>query len=317
MISNLALLTREQEVELATRVQRMVHLVGLAEQLAEEAGEQGPPTQADWAAAAGLDEEELLAEIRLGREAKAAMITHNLKLVLSLAYRYAGRGTTVSDLVQEGVISLSRAVDKFDPTRGFRFSTYATWWVRQRIAMCAVNPLRLSKVPERMLSLVRRAEAVSYGTTARLGRPATEAELAEELKCTVEDLAAAKRAIRPAYSVDAFAAASRTGQRQTPYSLVRCKQSRPDSFVLRGSLRDALEGVMEDTLSERERAILRMRVGMDDGSGRVKTLREIGERLQLNSRKVRTVEQSAYGKLRRCGSGVRDLEPYLEGLAEN
>jgi len=299
------LLTFDQECELGALVGRLVSAEAAADALEKNLGR--TPTLEEWAKGAGMKStEELGLVVRQGRWAKQELIVLNLRLVLSIAYKYQNRGTSVSDLVQEGVFALSRAAEKYDPARGYRFSTYATWWVRQRIVKHAVRPDRLSKVPEKIQSLARRAQASSTKLLLLLGRTPTEWELAADLGVTHKELALARGAVRSVYSVDCCA--PNFGAKLASFSQYPSCDSLPETVVEAITLRESLEKVMENSLSDNERQILRMRCGLDDG--RVRSLREIGETLHICNRKVWRDEQRALGKLRRTTIGV-GLKAYL------
>jgi RNA polymerase sigma factor (sigma-70 family) len=278
------LLTHAEEIELGYLVNRLVEMERVSAALSEELAR--APTRDEWVAAAQLEsKEELEAVLRRGRWAKQELIVNNLRLVLSVAYRYISPGVQLSDVVQEGVVALSHAAEKFDPSRGYRFSTYATWWIRQRISKCTVPPNTLSRIPERMYMLVRKADAAGHKLNTIMGRWPSTLELANDLNVTVPQLEAAWGAVQPVYSVDWFPKSS--DDKQISYSIVPSHDALPEDVVEVASLRESLEEVMASALSDREREILRMRVGLDDGRG--KSLREIGEILQINSRKVRRV----------------------------
>ena len=277
---NRPLLTHQEEIELGNLVNRLVEAEAIKVDLIEELGR--APTREEWAQAANLHSRELATTVRQGRWAKQELIVNNLRLVLSVANRYSSSGLPISDIVQEGVVALSRAAEKFDPSRGYRFSTYATWWIRQRISKYTVPPNTLSKIPERMYTLVRKADAAGHKLNMIMGRWPSTLELANDLNVTVSQLEAAWGAVQPVYSVDWFPKTS--DGKQVTYNIVPCHDASPEDVVEVASLRESLEEVMASTLSDRERKILRMRVGLDDGRG--KSLREIGEILQMNSRKV-------------------------------
>lgn len=299
------LLTHAEEIELGYLVNQLVATEEVGRTLSEELGR--APTRDEWARAADVESrDELAAVIRRGRLAKQELIVNNLRLVLSVAHRYSSSGVPLSDIVQEGVVALSRAAEKYDPSRGYRFSTYATWWIRQRISKFTVPPNTLSRIPERMYTLVRKADAAAHKLNTVMGKWPSTLELANDLNVTVPQLEAAWGAVQPVYSVDWFSTSN--DGKKVSYSIVPCHDAQPEDVVEVASLRESLEEAMASTLSDREREILRMRVGLDDGRG--KSFREIGEILQINSRKVRRAEQNAFGKLRRTVIGV-GLRAYL------
>ena len=230
------LLTKEQEFRLGSFTQQLVRVEDTQKLLAEGLGRR--PTPLEWAVAAGLKDEEVLSElVWKGRWAKQELVLGNLRLVMSIAHRYRKRGASFQDLVQEGMVALGRAAEKYDPERGYRFSTYATWWIRQRIHKLAVQPNTLSRVPEKMQILMRKADVVSARLFAQLGRNPTKVELAAALGVTEKQLDAARAALRLVYSVDGNSGTSGL------LTWVPSSELRPEDVTERASLRESLNKV--------------------------------------------------------------------------
>jgi RNA polymerase sigma factor (sigma-70 family) len=282
-IGRTPLLTAAEEVELAKRIEAGLYA---ERRLAQEAaGEPVPPELADQLRVIAAD----------GHEAKAHMLRANLRLVVSIAKRYARRGLPFLDIIQEGNLGLIRAVEKFDYTKGFKFSTYATWWVRQAIGRGLAEQGRTVRLPvhvNEVLSKLARAER----ELSQQGRAATDEELAEYLGVSPEKVSELRRVRRDPVSLDLPVgddADTRLGD------LVFDDQgySAPD-LVERHDLTNQLDAVLA-TLPPREARILRLRFGLTDG--RPRKLEEIGAELGLTRERVRQLEKAALAELRRPG----------------
>ena len=238
---------------------------------------------------------ELAKRIEQGDAAAAQEFTlSNLRLVVSVAKRYVGRGLPLIDLVQEGNIGLMRAVQKFDWRRGFKFSTYATWWIRQGITRAIADKGRSIRLPVHVHEIIGRLTAAQQRLTQELGREPTEQELAAEIGVDRARLNEIRLAMRPPTSID-----QPFGEEEdsTISDFVLDTDGRPpDAAVDTEWAKQEAGRILADVLSPRERTVMELRCGF--GSGRSSTLEEIGELLGITRERVRQVESRALGKLR-------------------
>jgi RNA polymerase primary sigma factor len=291
-IGRYPLLTGQQEVELAMDVERGNKA---AERLASEAD----LTAEDQA----LLEHELLA----GREAHRQLVQSNLRLVVSLARRYAGRGMALLDLIQEGNVGLMRAVERFDYRRGFKFSTYATWWIRQSISRAIADQGRTIRMPVHVLDAVNKLTRAQRELTQTLGRAPTTEELAADLDLEVDRVMELSRIAMDTVSLETPVGEDDDG---TLGDLVEDVDSEmPAEAASFASLQDQLALALEG-LNEREREVLIMRFGLADG--RMRTLEEVGAHFKVTRERVRQLETKALAKLRHPDRSIK-LEGFLEG----
>ena len=346
-IGRVDLLTNEEEVTLARLVQRREALLLQQRELAESNAAIGKlhrleelqrreanqhshwPTKQEWARAAGLalaelqqridlgyqawaeqaqlEAKDLKLALRNGRRAKDHMIQANLRLVVAVAKKYQQRGMEILDLVQEGTLGLERAVEKFDPTRGFRFSTYAYWWIRQGITRAIATQSRTIRLPVHVTEKLNRIKRVQQEIASNEGRIASIADLSRELGISEETVRQTLARVPRSVSLD-----TRVGRDQDTQlgDLIEDRHATPEQTLTIDELHNDLEDLL-DELTSREAAVLRRRFGLEDDTPQ--TLAQIGEELKLSRERVRQIETRALLKLRQPQrrSKVRD---YIQGM---
>ena len=299
-INRNALLDADGERRLAIAVQSGLALEAVRAQMVAVGGVgAAPPTPAAWAAAAGVSQAELAARLRRSRAARERMVACNTRLVISIARRYVGRGLELEDLVQEGVAGLLKGVEKFDPSRGFKFSTYAHWWIRQAVTRAISEHGRVVRLPVHLHEQMARLLKAEKALTIALGRKPTPEEAAAAASMpSAEKVTALKNLYAASTSMEEVVPGSAEGEGGPVEAGDAIEdETLPDAAAtatMKSLMRD-LDGVLA-TLGARERGVLRMRYGLDDG--RAKTLEEIGTAYSVTRERIRQIEAKALLKLR-------------------
>ncbi|MFA4082325.1 RNA polymerase sigma factor [Mycobacteroides salmoniphilum] len=294
-IGKVALLNAEEEVELAKRIEAGLYATQIVTELTEK-GEKLPAAQ----------RRDMSWICRDGDRAKNHLLEANLRLVVSLAKRYTGRGMAFLDLIQEGNLGLIRAVEKFDYTKGYKFSTYATWWIRQAITRAMADQARTIRIPVHMVEVINKLGRIQRELLQDLGREPTPEELAKEMDITPEKVLEIQQYAREPISLDQTIGDEGDSQLgdfiEDSEAVVAVDAV---SFTL---LQDQLQSVLE-TLSEREAGVVRLRFGLTDGQPR--TLDEIGQVYGVTRERIRQIESKTMSKLRHP-SRSQVLRDYLD-----
>ncbi|HVM10143.1 MAG TPA: RNA polymerase sigma factor RpoD [Acidimicrobiales bacterium] len=297
-IGRVPLLTAEEEVWLAERIQR-----GLAAQLeqAELVEKFGSVDEIP-----STDRLRLRRDIKDGEDASQSLINANLRLVVSIAKRYRSRPMQFLDLIQEGNLGLMRAVEKFDHTKGFKFSTYATWWIRQAITRAIADQARTIRIPVHMMETINKVSRVQRQMLQELGREPTLEELAKRVDMTEDRVRECLRINEDTTSLD-----QPVGD-EDDFSLSDVIEDRdavvPADAAARTMLNEAVKEVLQQ-LSEREQEVIRLRFGLDDGQ--MRTLEEVGKEFGVTRERIRQIEAKTLAKLRHPIRSQR-LRDYLD-----
>jgi RNA polymerase nonessential primary-like sigma factor len=288
-IGKTKLLTAEEEVELAKRIEAGV----FAQHVLDNSD-----------ALSAVQRVDLRALVRDGHAAKNHLLEANLRLVVSLAKRYTGRGMPLLDLIQEGNLGLIRAVEKFDYTKGFKFSTYATWWIRQAITRGMADQSRTIRLPVHLVEQVNKLARLRRELHQRFGREATHEELAQESGLPIDKVADLLDHSRDPVSLDMPVG----NDEEAPLGdfIEDSDASDAESAVISGLLQDDLRRVLA-TLDQREQQVIRMRYGLEDGQPH--TLDQIGRHFGLSRERVRQIEREVMSKLRQ-GERAERLRAY-------
>ena len=289
-IGRIRLLRADEEIELARKIADLLELERVRERLCEQLDRD--PKDSEWAEAVQLPLPAFRYRLHVGRRAKDKMVQSNLRLVVSIAKKYMNRGLSFQDLIQEGSLGLIRAAEKFDHEKGYKFSTYATWWIRQAITRAIADQSRTIRLPVHLYETISRIKKTTKLLSQEMGRKPTEEEIATRMEMTIEKLRFIAKSAQLPISLETPIGKeedSRLGD------FIESDGETPEDQVSKNLLREDLEKVL-DSLSARERDVLRLRYGLDDG--RMKTLEEIGQIFNVTRERIRQIEAKALRKLR-------------------
>ncbi|MBF4634209.1 RNA polymerase sigma factor [Agreia pratensis] len=292
-IGKVALLNAAEEVELAMRIEAGLFAEDTMSTMSEAEKKSAYGRELQWVA-------------RDGARAKSHLLGANLRLVVSLAKRYTGRGMQFLDLIQEGNLGLIRAVEKFDYTKGFKFSTYATWWIRQAITRAMADQARTIRIPVHMVEVINKLARVQRQMLQDLGREPTPEELSRELDMTPEKVVEVQKYGREPISL--HTPLGEDGDSEFGDLIEDTEAVVPADAVGFTMLQKQLESLL-DSLSEREAGVIRMRFGLGDGMP--KTLDQIGDTFGVTRERIRQIESKTMAKLRHP-SRSQSLRDYLE-----
>jgi RNA polymerase nonessential primary-like sigma factor len=289
-IGRVPLLTHEQEIGYGKQVQQMMLLLQGKESLAEKLLRE--PTLREWAEHVHLSDTELVETLQQGKRAKRHMLEANLRLVVTVAKKYQRRGLELLDLIQEGTIGLERGVEKFDPTRGYKFSTYAYHWIRQAITRALAQQARTIRLPIHIIDTLNKIKKAQHELSQQLGRTPTALEIATRLKLTPKQVLLCLERARLPLSLEQF-----VGDKQDTElaELLEDTATTPEDSVMQSSLSNDLKRLMAE-LTPQQREVLVLRFGLFNANPPL-SLKEISKRFNMSREWVRQIERSALKKL--------------------
>ena len=297
-IGRVPMLTHEQEIIYGKQVQQMMKLLETRATLAKKLGAE--VNDRDFAIHLEISEAELKSLLHRGRRAKQKMIEANLRLVVSIAKKYQKRNLEFLDLIQEGSMGLERGVEKYDPMRGYKFSTYAYWWIRQAITRAIAQQSRTIRLPIHITEKLNKIKRVQRELTQELGRSPNVTEIGAQLDLDPSEIRDYLQLSRTPISLD-----MRVGDNQDTelIDLLEDSSVSPETYTIQSLLRQDLRAMLAD-LTPQQQEVLRLRYGLEDGIER--SLAKVGDCLNLSRERVRQLERQALDYLRRRKGLVQD-----------
>jgi len=303
-IGKIPLLKPEEEIELARKIYRLEKLKTIRSKTAENLGvDIETITKSQWAREAGMDLSELDLHLTEGHYARKKMIESNLRLVVSIAKQYLNRGLDLLDLIQEGNLGLIRATEKFDPERGNKFSTYATWWIKQAIKRGITNQSRTIRLPVHLWENISKIKRTIKALTQEIGCTPSLSAIIQRTGLTSEKITQICQLMRPIQSLEIAIGEDDINL----VDFIESPSMRPEQFITEKMLREDIEQLLEN-LTDKQRKVIEERYGWHDD--KEKSLQEIGQVLNITRERVRQIEAKALKILSGCAF-TRQLEDYL------
>ncbi|CDN11617.1 Cyanobacteria-specific RpoD-like sigma factor, type-3 @ Group 2 RNA polymerase sigma factor [Richelia intracellularis] len=293
-IGRVPLLTREEEIVYGKQVKQMMKLLDAKDALAKQW--QREPNLQEWSEKVNLSDTEVKQIVNQGKRAKQKMIEGNLRLVVAIAKKYQKRNMEFLDLIQEGTLGLERGVEKFDPTRGYKFSTYGYWWIRQAITRAVAQQGRTIRLPIHITEKLNKIKKVQRELAQKLGRSPSPAEIAKELELETAQIREYLNMARQPVSLDVRVGDNQDTQLQ---EMLEDDGPSPEYYTIQELLRQDLNTMMAE-LTPQQREVLTLRFGLNDGNEM--SLAKVGQRLNLSRERVRQLEHQGLAHMRRRAS---------------